>query len=337
MEEKLNILMQSSEYYAPFAGVMLTSLLKNSGDIVINSIYLATADMSEKNRQRFLDLAEKYKTTIRFLNTTKIDDYLKTKKIQKYHGSYAAYYKIFAINFIEEDIERLIYLDSDTIVDGSLKNLIEFDLEDKVVAMALDVVSESYKNTIGFNGGFYYNTGVMLFDCKKWKIEGWEEKILDHMLRKRCNYPIADQDIINIVIQKKIKKLSLQFNFNLDIILFKEIDLVKKVYGINNYYSKEEFDKAVLQPIIYHYFSSVASSRPWFQECTHPLRDKWDFYLNQSPWSDFKKENENCDIFHKIQRLLYKFLPAYLFAFINRHSTFLYLKILNYRFYKDNL
>ena len=71
MSDTLNILVQSSNYYAPMAGVMLTSLFENNQNITNINVYLLTSDMSQKNRDRFLALAEQYHRIVRFLDANK--------------------------------------------------------------------------------------------------------------------------------------------------------------------------------------------------------------------------------------------------------------------------
>lgn len=46
--------MQSSDFYAPFVGVTLTSLFENNKEMNSIKVYLLTKDMSKKNKRRIV-------------------------------------------------------------------------------------------------------------------------------------------------------------------------------------------------------------------------------------------------------------------------------------------
>lgn len=90
----------------------------------------------------------------------KISDHtLKNYRLAISYLSYAAYFRYFIGEFVEED--RAIYLDSDIIVTSCLDELFNIDLEDYWLAGVADYFDGDY------TGGF--NSGMMVIPVKKWK------------------------------------------------------------------------------------------------------------------------------------------------------------------------
>lgn len=316
MEQQLNVLVQSSNYYAPFAGVMLTSLFENNREMDSIIVYLLTADMSEKNRECFLSLAEQYKRTVKFLDTARLDVFLEKNQAPKYKGSYAAYYKIFALSLIEDDIDRLVYLDSDLVVNGSLAYLINVNLDDSVLGMCVDSVLGAYPEMIGLNSACYYNTGVIVFDVKRWISEKWMDEIIHHIVSVHGSYPIVDQDILNLVLCGKIQTLPLIYNLNSGILWYRDYHFFIASHGLKEYYSESEFIQAQQSPIVLHCMATFGT-RPWY-ETDHAAKEIWKKYLDISPWNNYKYQKNHITWTDKIQYFLFRNTPRCFFALIHR-------------------
>ena len=55
-----------------------------------------------------------------------------------YRGAYAANMRLFLDEVLDASVDRIVYLDADTIVNKSLTNLMEADIQGKTIGMALD-------------------------------------------------------------------------------------------------------------------------------------------------------------------------------------------------------
>lgn len=326
-EQHLNILVQSSDYYAPIAGVMLTSLFENNKDIEKITVYLMTGDMSEKNRTRFQALAEQYRRTIKFIDAAKIDSFLDDHQLPKYRNSYAAYYKMFALEMIEDKLDRLIYLDADMVVTGSLIELITYDLGANTLGMCLDTVQLKYKKMIKCNSQFFYNTGMIVFDVKKWRETRCMNRIIEHITQVHAAYPVVDQDLMNIVFSNQITTIPLKYNCITPIFVYRDYNFLTQVFGTENYYSEKEVAAARDNPIILH-FLPIFGLRPWYQtECPEcPNKDLWNKYREISLWSGFTFPKQDVSTLFKIQRFLFRYLPHNLFATINRNCIYAIVK-----------
>jgi len=323
MDQQLNVLVQSSEYYAPFAGVMLTSLFENNQNINQINVYLMTSDMSEKNRERFRSLAEQYRREIKFIDTKEIDCFLEDNQVPRYRGAYVTYYKVFALSVIKDAIDRLIYLDSDMVINGSLADLVACKLGGHMLGMCYDALPAKYKKLIGSKSKGYYNAGMIVFDVKKWKEFGGADKLIKHMTTVHAAYPLVDQDLLNVVFSGQIAVIPLKYNCYSVLFVYKDYKFWEKAYGFANYYSEEEVMSAKQDPVILHCIEAFGL-RPWHKG-EHPYKEIWSKYLRSSPWNDFSFLAPNAPIMNKVQHFLFKTMPKKLFAVVNRTSVYFVL------------
>ena len=170
------------------------------------------------------------------------------------HISPIAYAKYFIPRLI--DRERVLYLDTDIIVNGSLTSFFLTDLKGFPVAAVRDV-----------DGSF--NTGVMLIDNLQWKdlsvsdkcLELSEGKKSEHWELEHFN---GDQTILNSVFQDNWLELDKRFNVQVghDIVAF--------------YSNWQEHFCMKDSPLIIHY---TTYRKPWNSSTSYRYREKWwDFY-----------------------------------------------------------
>lgn len=316
LKEGLSILYSSSNLYAPYAGVSLVSLLENNHKIVQKIFYL-DGGLEGNNKEKLYDISEKYQVNIEIISTKPIEKYLKENGVPKYKGSYATFCKLFVLDFIECQTTKLLYLDADTIIDGELQGIIDFDFHNCPVAMVYEALTLRHKKKIGMKGKKYFNGGVVLFNVDKWREEG-REKAIHHIQNNHAIYASAEQDILNVVFEGEIALLPIRYNYTTLNVQF-TYDNLCKIFQLNEkfYYSKAEALKDKDNVAIYHglgYFGV----QTWHAEETHPFNDIWNNYLSKSPWRDYTKEKAQLTIINKGQRVLYTILPHFIYNPLHR-------------------
>lgn len=106
------------------------------------------------------------------------------------------------------ECEKVLYLDSDTLVRGSLKELFEIDLKDNYVA----TVNFANKR-LSLKSGTYFNAGVILINCKIWRDENVFQKIDDYVKKNNKKIACADQDVLNIIADTRKLDLPEIYNY----------------------------------------------------------------------------------------------------------------------------
>lgn len=308
-----NILYQFNEKYVPFAGTSVLSLLMHNQDMDDIHFYIMGENISDESRQCLEQLILKYGRKVTFLNPVKILEQLKTLGIPRYRGSYSTNLKMFFPMILDEHIDRLIYIDSDTIVSGSLKPLLTYDMAEKPIAMAYDSLGLRHAKLIGsgkMDG--YFNAGVILFDVVRWKKLNCTEQIARYARNTRSHYISPDQDLLNIVLRGKIALLPPAYNLQ-PIHLICSPLVYRFLFRPEIYYEEREIEEAVNNPAIYHFFRFLGEF-PWHRDSLHPGKAVFESYQKQSPWADFRSgyTEQDSKVF-RIERWMYRHMPSALF------------------------
>lgn len=157
------------------------------------------------------------------------------------HISYATYFRYFIPEKISES--RVMYLDSDLIVNGSLDEFYNLDFEDNSLAGVVDMICYHYdKNTTEFNAG------VMLIDNDAWRNERVLEKAIKIHLEKDSELKSADQTVLNMIFENRWKKIDISNNFQVG------VNYIKKIEKDTDYFKSE------VVPLIVHY---TTANKPW--------------------------------------------------------------------------
>lgn len=319
----LNILYQFNEKYAPYAGTSITSLFEHHKEDVI--VYILGEGLSDLSRERFQALGKQYGKQIRILKTESVIEQVKSWGIPAYRGAYSANLRLFIPYFLDEKIDRILYLDADTIVNGNLKDFYETELRGKVIGMILDSLGRAYKKEhLGFSEEEpYYNSGVILFDLRKWREYGYSERIIEHVASKEWNYTSPDQDLLNVVCKNAILTMEAKYNFQPVHAVFRDTTYFA-CYGRTGYYTADEIDKSRKDVRIYHSLRFVGEF-PWDAGSVHPYSKLFDKYLNRSPWSDYQKKKAESTLPMKAEKILYRLMPGslYLHLFVFFHNKYL--------------
>lgn len=328
--QTLNVLYQSSNSYAPVTGVSLTSLLSNNQNINELNIYLLNDNISNENLNKFKSLCDKYNRNLFIIDTQEILDELVSLGLTPFNGSYTTYFKLLAMNKIKFSNSRVLQLDSDTIINDSLKDICDIDLSNYLLAATYDCTMNDYKKLIDIPlTDKFYNCGVLYINQEKWINEKCYEKIVYHLNNVRNKYYTVDQDILNVLFRKEFKYLDLKYNFNSGFYIYGISDSLK-MYNLNTPYydSYSKIKEAYDNPIIYHCMGAM-TGRPWENDSIHPQNELFSQYKNISPWKNEPKTTIKRKPIFRIQRWMYLHLPRGLYMKLHIYAQHRYLNSIN--------
>ena len=122
----------------------------------------------------------------------------------------AACIKPFIDKVMPQYVERLLYIDADTIVAASVAELQKMDMGEAVVAGTISNVEgiklKRHEYQLYSGNHIYMGSGVLLFDLKNWRRENIYERMLD-VLEKKKNLRLPDQMLINNAIPERLMKV----------------------------------------------------------------------------------------------------------------------------------
>jgi len=322
----MNILYSCDENYSPYTGISITSLFENNKEVDEINVYILGFAISENNKQNLYHLAQRYKRNIIFIDVEKIDKYLKERNVRLIHEkSRATYYRLFLEKVIPEHISKILYIDSDTVIVGSLAKLTTFCFEDnKTCAMICERVFRGYNDLIGITEkDMYYNAGVLYIDLARWREFKCSEKIMEAIERGYVNFFLHDQDLLSRTINENIQVLPPEYN-----VLSDWVDI-----GLNNLYSYKDVDEstfhsldeieyALQNPVILHCKKMQSfTEAPWVYDNRNPFENEWIKYKNLSLWHNIPMIVKKSTYKDKVRRFLLLTLPRSLYLKITKYET----------------
>ena len=310
--ESINVLYLSDNHYAPFAGVSIVSLFENNKHFDAIRVFVIDDNIAEDNKQKMRQVAEQYGRELIFLDVSYGIRTLESMGAPKYRNSYTTYLKLFTLAELPADVHRVFFIDSDSVVLGSLSGLTDFDMQGNPVAAVKDILCRAYMITLGFDpNDSWYNMGMMLVDVDLWKSMQCQQMIMNQM-KIRSAYVAVDQDLLNICLHGRISTLSPVYNATPHHYLFEHEDVMKN-FPQADFYGKPEIEESRRHPVIHHFERFVGDS-PWNKGSLHPYVADFDRYLAISPWKAYQKQpSGNQSLIFRAERLLYRVLPKRLF------------------------
>lgn len=276
-ENKINILCSIDDNYVPFCGIMLTSLFETN--LKENfEVYLFTEKLKDENIKMLQRMITDYGN---HLNICYIDEnVVKNFPIKgSDHVSLATYYRLFAPALLPKDVDKVIYLDCDMIVNGSISALWNEDVSE----YALRAVDDESGNEISkFNRlnypaqRGYFCAGMLLINLDYWRKHNVMERCLQYISDFPERLLFHDQDVLNAVLNEEKGALPLKYNFQTAFLYNYGRDAFSSV--ING-----EIIKTISEsPAIIHY---TGPYKPWFPHSNHPYANYFLYYKKISYWN----------------------------------------------------
>lgn len=301
---ELNVLYACDENYAPFAGISMTSLFMNNRDLDRIRVYLVLDHVSDKNKARYQELARQYGREVVLIDAQDVVEKIKALNIPMYRGSYTTNFRLFFTDYINDPMEKLLYVDCDTLITGSLRPLLELDMGDNWLGMVMGSMMLRCRKIFDYQAP--YNAGVLLINVDLWRKEAVAEKLLDHTMHVRAQYVNPDQDLLNVVCAGHILCLPPEYNFPPihrvvpDKIYYREAK--------PGFYTPDQIQNARKHPVILHTYRFLGEF-PWHKDSMHPDVALFDQYRMASPWKDYQKKPASQALSFKAERILYRVLP----------------------------
>lgn len=279
----INILCATDNNYAPYCGVMLTSLFESNKGSRFEVWNLIDGDLSEENRQKFEELACQYKNVIHLVAMD--NERLRNCPINRLNNedthkyiTLPTYYRLLATELLPEEVHKVIYLDCDIAVNGDITPLWNVDLTDKAIACVRDcyVFDKQIDERLGYpSEAGYFNAGVAVYNLDYWRKEHVSERIFDYIKEKGSQLKFMDQDAVNGELWAE--KTFVPERFNFQVVYF---------HPIAWQYYTQEFKQVLLdeckKAVIIHYCFVL---KAWdFRYWGGPFYAVWDKYRRMSLW-----------------------------------------------------
>ncbi|MDR0911693.1 MAG: glycosyltransferase family 8 protein [Methanobrevibacter sp.] len=290
---ELNVCYCCNNDYAPYVGISLTSLLKNNLDFEYIYIYIIYDEISDVFKDKLNDCVKNYSAEIIFIKFPSVleEKLLSVGKdniaMEKYGKlTLVSYYRLFLSSLIDEKVDRIIYLDADTLVLDSLKNVWNIDLKDKSVAGVIDYFSfrptKAFKLIKDLDENIdYINAGFMILDLNKWRKNNLEKEFLNILGLFDWGKYLLDQGMINYLFKGNFIVLNPKYNLYESLCVFKDY---LSLLEFDTLYDKDILLSAIKNPVVLHF--PFDTDKPWVSKNSSLPNDIFKKYVDLSPFNN---------------------------------------------------
>ena len=322
----MNIFYTSDDNFVPQLGAGICSVCENNREMAEITFYIGALRITPEHQAALEALGGRYGRSVVCLP---LDDLRQSLgfDFDTLGWSEIVLARLLADRLLPESVERVLYLDGDTIVRENLAPLWATDMGGCPIAASIEpTVNRARRASLGLEALPYFNSGVLLMDLKRWREEQTGQKILTFYRDRGANLFAPDQDAINGALAGHICVLSPKYNFY-NIFWYYPYRVLCKLEAPAPYLPEDVFREAVAHPAIIHY---LGEDRPWRHGNTHKYAADYQRYLALTPWKDAPMEGgweryffcykAFLTVLKPFPMLRYKIIDALIPAFMRRRK-----------------
>lgn len=275
-DKPVNIVYITDSRYTPPTMVSMYSAIMNKCPESKYNFYIVAENISPADEKAILKLKNLSPQTININIIPQTEPDLPYENMQRFLQYKVGMHKIYLPEILQE-IDKVIYMDGDTLVLKDLHQLFAIDVKSQYAAVAKDGIYYRFPKEMAEMGltkrGFYFNSGVMLYNLKMQRQDMITSQLVEYIKTHKDFF--GDQDVLNVVFGHKLKLMS--YRYNCISTFFEEDDLSFLSEYFGERLPQKTFD-IYENATILHY----AGDKPW-QDKYKPeyLKELWFRYYKQ--------------------------------------------------------
>ena len=270
---KINLLFSFDNKFWKYAAVSIMSVLNNKNpDTAIDVYCMVPKGTSWRAHRKIKKHIRRFKDcNLIWREVAPSENPFQSWEFKKW--SPVIFYRLFA-HKVFPHLDRVLYMDSDTLTRGDLWEVYNTDMGDNVMAAVRDLaLVDEPNNFMGqyvrnftethIPNGLYINSGVLLINTKK-------TAELDDLAKPlgQIDFSCPDQDLINMKLAGRIFRLSLKYNFSFAETFPKQYDQndiedAKKNYVIYHFYTRKPFLLRYENRDVFEFFEKHVNMLGW--------------------------------------------------------------------------
>lgn len=290
-KKHISIVVASDNHYSILIAALLKSIDVNHHTDEHIDFHIIDDGISGKFKEKLETIVDPARITIKWFNSKKIIPDSIVIPVDNSAFPLTVYLRVFSPYVVDKDVEKLIYLDVDTIVQDDISKLWSTSLGDYIAGAVQDVGKTmdcewggvpNYKE-LGFTADTkYFNSGVLMINAKRWREENFSAQVISALSKYKEHVRLADQYGLNVVLANQWLELDPKWNW----FAFKENENPSIVHFLD------------IKPIFTSYNSKEVYREEFFR------------YLSMTPWKSFKPISGNKrnirKIYNKIKKAFLK-------------------------------
>lgn len=312
----VNVVYCSSDLFSEVCAVAIVSLFENNKHLAGINVYVIDDGISDKNKDRITEIAIKYGRTVVFIKMPNPSVFYKDDRftIRSLGHTYA---RMILGDVIPSDVERIISLDSDTMVLNRVDDLWNTDLGEHPIAGVDDCMGRValVKTQHLKPDAIHCNAGMYLIDLKAWREENWTElfhQYIKGLFDKGISLGGYEEEVITKVVGERMMVLPPKFNLMTleQVLTYQEVLRFREPI---NYYSEAEILEAKQHPVITHTTNFFYVRKRIFEENSdHPMRSQYVKYRAMTPWANEPAMRVNPTLKQRFMKQIWHIMPKVL-------------------------
>lgn len=272
----VNLVLITDSRYTPPTQVSVSSAIKNKCSNSTYNFYIVTENTTPSDDAALLRLKNLAPDTVNITLIPQPEPDLPFDNMQRFIQYKVGMHKIFLPDILK-DLDKVIYMDGDTLVLKDLRPLFDIDVSNVYAAVAKDGIYYRFPKEMAEMGldkrGFYFNSGVMLYNLALQRQDNIVHKLVDYIKTHEDFY--GDQDVLNVVFGDKLKLMSYRNNCISTFFEADDLDFLSTYFG-------EELPKDTFYIYEHATILHYAGDKPW-QPDYKPLylKELWFKYYNE--------------------------------------------------------
>lgn len=294
--ERVATLLCCDAAYLQHSAVCLVSLLANNPDLYFDIVIVSRPgeQLDQEKLRRSLARFSNHSLAFREFSPP-AGVFLQLNPNAEY--TLDTWNRLWVEEFFGEEIDRVLYLDGDIVVVGSIAELWRTDLNNDAIGVVEIPGAVPGVLRLGLRPeDGYFNAGMLLINLREWR----RTRVLDTLIKYINEHPeqvsyAVDQEALNACLYGRKRRLDPKWNTVWT--FFQQNEPVPM--------SREQLETVRRQARIIHYNNQP---KPWSYFCVHPRKGDYQKYLKMTEWRDFVPLDRNLK--NRLRKLVAAVVPV---------------------------
>lgn len=312
----VNVVYCSSDLFSEVCAVSIVSLFENNKHLVEINVFIIDDKITERNKQRIIEIAKKYKRNVYFIPLPAPSQFYHDERFSMKSLGHT-YARMILGDIIPSDIERIISLDSDTMILNKIDELWNWDLREYPIAGVDDCMGKValVKTQHLKPDAIHCNAGMYLINLSVWRKEEWTKQFyryIKDLFDKGITLGGYEEEVITKVVGERMLLLPPKFN----LMTLEQVFTYKELLRFRQplkYYSKEQIEEAKENTVVTHTTNFYyVRKRIYENNSDHPMRKQYEKYREMTPWKNDPAMVVIPTLKQKMQKNVWHIMPKWM-------------------------
>lgn len=316
MDTKINVAYCSSDLFSEVCAVSIVSLFENNKHLEEINVYILEYKITEKNKKRFKEMANKYGRNIYLIQMPDPAEFFHDDRFN-FDTVGRTFGRMIWGDILPKHVTKLISLDSDTMILGDIGELWNYNIDGRPIAGVDDCMGAvaMVKTQHLKEDTPHCNAGMYLIDLDVWRNENWTSLFYSYikgLFDKGIALGGYEEEVITHTLSDRFYILPPKFN----LMTLEQVFSYKELWtfrGPLKYYSEKEIEEAKKNPVLTHTTNFFyVKGRIFEKNSDHPQRANYEKYRAMTPWRDDPPMDAKYNFKHTIMKNCWHWMPKWL-------------------------